>query len=214
MELRPDNRHLVGGIVAALLCSAYLLYAGIGQPGPTYYEPEFSAHTGGRYDEIFCKDCHKPWKPAADAECVACHDHRAISQALAIPAGDRVPGKVPASVLLHALTSDASCNDCHVEHRKSELTDLLKLPADQRHAQRNFFKLVHDPLPENLKGEHNCKQCHTPEELAPPGLALQAGTEAATPAETETATPAESETATPGVTAAASPPAPGEPGTN
>lgn len=203
MELRPDNRHLVGGVVAALLATAYLAWAGMGQPGPAYYEPEFDAHTGGRYDEIKCSDCHRPFKPAADADCIACHDHRELAAALRLSAEKLVRPDLSASLVMHGLVKDQACGTCHVEHRSTDLGVVLKLPKAERHAAKGFYRAVHDPLPEALQGEANCAKCHTPEELT--GAAGAGHSEGASDASapepeispTPTPEPAPAETPTP-----------------
>lgn len=209
MEFKPDARHLAGGMAAAALLSAYLLFSGLSSPAATYYEPGHAAHSGGRYDEITCKNCHEPWRAVENASCLGCHDHDKLRAALDRPVNPAGP-RPTATQQLHILLKVKACRECHLEHRETELEIYLKLPAPERRRSK-FFGLIHDPIPAANAGRDQCGTCHTPEEQAALEREMEAGsgrvgeTPAAAPAAIQGAAPAANPAVADGLTSGSAP---------
>lgn len=172
MDIRPDSRHLAGGTVIFLLVTTWMVYNGITQPGRTYYQPEYSIHSGTTY-EVTCVECHTtPFQPSSNDGCLVCHPAGAREKPKIIPKNLPPGVKPPVQILqshaanqLHKLVAQHSCNDCHIEHAHSELGDFLKALSPERRQLPRYPDIVHKFIPDSARGEQDCIMCHMPEEL-------------------------------------------------
>lgn len=172
MDIRPDSRHLAGGMVVFLLMTTWMVYNGIAQPGRTYYQPEYSLHASHTYD-VPCAECHtKPFQSAANEGCEFCHPGGARKRPIPVPKnlppGVEPPKQIPqshAAVQLHKLVAAQLCGECHIEHAHSELAEFLAQVGPERVKHPKYPDNVHKFIPESAEGEQNCTKCHEPTEL-------------------------------------------------
>ena len=179
MRIKPDQRHLMGGMVGAAVLTALLVYSGLGSPGAVYYQPVHDVHPIGGYGRYAdsgpqnCAECHdRRFKDPDNDGCAICH-----------PGGTRIkakntPAKAPvaaayvnpfpqskAALKFHKLVEAQSCGACHVEHAENALGEFLRLELPQRAAFRGYPENVHGFLPKEMRGEPFCATCHDAADL-------------------------------------------------
>lgn len=169
MEFRPDSRHLSFGLVAALLMTGWFAWTGMSNPAAEFYTPEYNAHATAY--QITCIECHEPWKPASNDLCISCHErtqHRGMEKNFL-----REPESSPTGKFHAMLGRNRTCVECHVEHRKSRLSELLALAPEERPKQRDWNSLIHDKyMFEWTSMANSCVKCHVGPEFESAGAAL------------------------------------------
>ncbi len=175
MELKPDNRHLMGGMVGAVVLTAALVYMGMSAPGDVYYKPDHNVHPLGDYGVNECNECHaKPMAQVANESCTVCHPGGMRNKPKKLPGTPKPGAPAPppdpfpqskAAAEFHKLVKDQSCGACHIEHKHTALTEFLKLKPAQRQAAKGYPDNVHAFLPKEMQGEQFCATCHEPAEL-------------------------------------------------
>lgn len=168
MEFVPDKRHLWGGVTVALLVCVWIVYQGTADMGGAFYQPEYSGHPKGTAYQAECADCHGvAWKEVDNGSCIVCHQKRAPRRLAALP-GKADPAKKPEdtpSDKLHMLVPEQACVTCHVEHRHTELDELLKIHQPARKSAKGYPALIHALIPAKYQGQENCIVCHTQAEI-------------------------------------------------
>ncbi|MBI3736213.1 cytochrome c3 family protein, partial [Candidatus Sumerlaeota bacterium] len=142
---------------------------GITAPSDLYYQPEHSAHSGGDYGAA-CADCHAAaFKQVRNEQCLVCHPGAVRKKPKSPSAKGSGPvndfPQAPAAAKFHAVAAEMSCNQCHLEHKKTDLGEFLLLKPALRAKEPKFPDNVHAFIPEAHRGPDHCIHCHEPAEL-------------------------------------------------
>jgi hypothetical protein len=119
---------------------------------------------------VSCVECHAAaWQSVSNDSCLTCHPGGSLkkpykSKDPKAPHIEAAP-QPPAGAKLHIAVEVQSCNTCHVEHRETPLTLFLRHSPAERKTKKGFPENVHAFIPEPLRGETNCGQCHAPGEI-------------------------------------------------